>query len=275
LDKLKIGRNKDGQPTEMVGLWLDITERKKDEQQLKEAHDLLKSRSEALEESNTELSQFTYVVSHDLKAHLRAIHSYCDWLSDDLLDSLDGDQKEYIEGMQDAVQQAENLIDDLLELSRVGRRAMAAEPIHLTPFFKDLTQSLITDTNVIIEITENLPIINVSNTLLTQVFQNLIVNAHTYNLSEQKEIKILGEVKGDNYRVSVSDNGMGIEERFHERVFQLFQRLHTKEEIDGTGIGLAIVNKAVSCLNWSITLSSTLGEGSSFSVLIPLSEVKQ
>jgi len=275
LDKLKIDRNKDGQPTEMVGLWLDITERKKDEQQLKEAHDLLKSRSEALEESNTELSQFTYVVSHDLKAPLRAIHSYCDWLSDDLLDSLDGDQKEYIEGMQDAVQQAENLIDDLLELSRVGRRAMAAEPIHLTPFFKDLTQSLITDTNVIIEITENLPIINVSNTLLTQVFQNLIVNAHTYNLSEQKEIKILGEVKGDNYQVSVSDNGMGIEERFHEQVFQLFQRLHTKEEIDGTGIGLAIVNKAVSCLNWSITLSSTLGEGSTFSVLIPLSEVKQ
>ena len=274
LDKLKIGRNKDGQLTEMVGLWLDISERKKDEQELMEAHDLLQSRSEALQESNTELSQFTYVVSHDLKAPLRAIHSYCDWLSDDLMDSLDGDQKEYIEGMQDAVQQAENLIDDLLELSRVGRRAVAAEPIHLTTFFRDLTQTLITDESVTIDITETLPVLNVSSTLLGQVFQNLIVNAHTYNLSEYKQINIIGKELTDAYQISVSDNGMGIEERFHERIFQLFQRLHTKEEIDGTGIGLAIVNKAVSCLNWSINLTSVPGEGSTFSVLIPLDEVK-
>lgn len=273
LDKLKIGRNANGQLTEMVGLWLDITERKKDERALLEAHDLLQARSEELEDSNTELSQFTYVVSHDLKAPLRAIHSYCDWLSDDLTDTLEGDQKDYIEGMQEAVQQAENLIDDLLELSRVGRRAVAAEPIHLTSFFNDLTQTLINDQSVAITVSKQMPVINVSSTLLTQVFQNLIVNAYIYNLSEQKKIDIEGIVAGDFYQLSVSDNGMGIEERFHERIFQLFQRLHTKEEIDGTGIGLAIVNKAISCLNWSINLKSTPNEGSTFSVLIPLNEV--
>jgi PAS domain S-box-containing protein len=275
LDKLKISRDDQGNPIEMMGLWLDITRRKADEEALCSANEQLQQQSEALSESNTELSQFTYVVSHDLKAPLRAIHSYCDWLSEDMVGKLEPDQQEYITGMQDAVQQAEALIEDLLELSRVGRRAAQVEPIALSDFFKNLTASLITDDTVVIDITENMPEITVSPTVLTQVFQNLITNAAIYNTSAIKTIAIRGRKENDNYIVTVADNGIGIEQKFHERVFQLFQRLHTKEEYDGTGIGLAIVQKAVAHLNWGISLSSKLDQGSTFSITIPINEVKE
>jgi PAS domain S-box-containing protein len=274
LDKLKISRNSEGQPTEMLGLWLDITDRIKSEQALQTAHDELHIKSEELTESNVELSQFTYVVSHDLKAPLRAVHSYCDWLSEDLDGKLDEEQQEYITGMQDAVQQAEELIEDLLELSRVGRRAAEIENIHLSEFFKNLTANLVSDESVNVSITSPLPTLQVSPTVLNQVFQNIITNAYKYNVSDDKKIMIDGYDDGDNYVISVSDNGIGIDPRFHERVFQLFQRLHTKEEYDGTGIGLAIVQKAVEHLGWHIALSSTLNEGSTFYITFPKSEIK-
>jgi len=274
LDKLKISRNDQGEPSEMMGLWLDITHRKTDENSLVSSNMLLKQKSDALTESNTELSQFTYVVSHDLKAPLRAIHSYCDWLSEDLDGNLEPEQQEYITGMQDAVQQAESLIDDLLELSRVGRRSAQVELIHLSAFFNNLTRSVIKDDSVKISITENLPSIEVSPTVLTQVFQNLITNAVTYNISENKTIVIQGHQEKNSYIISVTDNGIGIDKKFHDRVFQLFQRLHTKEEYDGTGIGLAIVQKAVTHLNWTLDLSSTLNEGSTFSITFPIEEIK-
>jgi len=274
LDKLKISRNSQGKATEMMGLWLDITHRKTDENALVSTNMLLEQKSDALTESNTELSQFTYVVSHDLKAPLRAIHSYCDWLSEDLDGHLEPDQQEYITGMQDAVQQAESLIDDLLELSRVGRRSAHIELIHLSDFFSNLTRSLITDDSVAITITENLPTLEVSPTILTQVFQNLITNAVTYNSSENKTLAIQGKQENNSYIISVVDNGIGIDEKFHDRVFQLFQRLHTKEEYDGTGIGLAIVQKAATYLNWALDLHSTLNQGSTFSITIPIEEIK-
>lgn len=272
LDKLKISRDSYGCPTEMVGLWLDITQRKKDEESLNSTNLLLKQKTDALTESNKDLSQFTYVVSHDLKAPLRAIHSYCDWLTDDL-DDLEEEQQEYIDGMQDAVQQAEALIDDLLELSRVGRREADIEKIALSEFLTELAESALRACDVQLEIDNTMPSLSISPTILSQVFQNLITNAYTYNNSEPKRIEITGSVEGDSYIVSVKDNGIGIAPAFHERVFQLFQRLHTKEEFDGTGIGLAIVQKAVSHLNWNLGLESELNQGATFSVSIPIEEV--
>lgn len=275
LDKLKISRNDKGEPTEMLGLWLDISDRKDNEQALKAANTALKNKTNELEESNAELSQFTFVVSHDLKAPLRAVHSYCDWLSEDLEGSLEPDQEEYITGMQTAVQQAEDLIEDLLELSRVGRRAVEVEDIPLTEFFNELVGDVIIDDSVKVSITDNMPIIEVSPTVLNQVFQNLITNAYTYNTSDNKSIDIKGCGEGNDYIVSITDNGIGIDERFHDRIFQLFQRLHTKEEYDGTGIGLAIVQKAVSHLHWKISLSSTPNKGSTFSISFPQGEIKK
>lgn len=272
LDKLKISHDENGKPTEMLGYWIDITERKKGEEALFSSNALLQQKSNSLAELNTELSQFTHVVSHDLKAPLRAVHSYCEWLSEDLEGKLEEQQQEYICGMQEAVQQAEVLIDDLLELSRVGHHAGQIESISLSPFLKALVSSIVIDGSVSTEIVENLPVVNVSSTVLTQVFQNLITNAITYNTSNQKTIKINGFQEEDNYIIDVTDNGIGIDPKFHKRIFQLFQRLHTKEDIDGTGIGLAIVQKAVSHLNWNIRLKSTLQQGSVFSIIVPIEE---
>ncbi|OUR65302.1 hypothetical protein A9Q79_03085 [Methylophaga sp. 42_25_T18] len=274
LDKLKVYYDDHGQPTEMLGLWLDISQRKNDEELQAATNLLLKRKTDELQDSNAELSQFTYVVSHDLKAPLRAIHSYCDWLSEDLEGKLEPEQQEYISGMQDAVEESETLIEDLLELSRVGRRAVEVEDVNLTDFFRALTKKVLADEQVEVEIDEDMPTINVSLTILAQVFQNLITNAVVYNKSDTKNIKISGHENGDNYAVSVADNGIGIDEKYHERVFQLFQRLHTKEEYDGTGIGLAIVHKAVTHLDWSIALNSSLNNGSTFSVYFPIKEVK-
>jgi PAS domain S-box-containing protein len=267
LDKLKVSYDEQGKPTEMLGLWLDITKRKNDEE-------LLKKKTNLLTESNAEHSQFTYVVSHDLKAPLRAIHSYCEWLSEDLEGKLEPEQQEYISGMKDAVQEAESLIEDLLELSRVGRRAVEVESIKLTEFFIKLTRSVTADGAVSFEVTENMPVIDVSPTVLTQVFQNLITNAFTYNNSDKKIVKIEGHKQGRNYIISVTDNGIGIDEKYHDRIFQLFQRLHTKDEYDGSGIGLAIVHKAISHLGWTITLTSSLNKGSTFSVSFPIKEIR-
>jgi len=274
LDKLKVYFDEQGQPTEMLGLWLDISQRKHDEELKTEANTLLKRKKDELQESNAELSQFTYVVSHDLKAPLRAIHSYCDWLCEDLEGKLEPEQREYISGMQDAVQESETLIEDLLELSRVGRRAVEAEDVNLTGFFKTLTKKVLADDQVEVEIAEDMPTITVSPTILAQAFQNLITNASVYNNSDTKNIKISGHEDGDNYVVSITDNGIGIEEKYHDRVFQLFQRLHTKEEYEGTGIGLAIVHKAAMHLEWTVSLISSLNEGSTFSVSFPKKEIK-
>jgi len=267
LDKLKVSYDEHGKPSEMMGLWLDITKRKNDEE-------LLKKKTALLTESNAEHSQFTYVVSHDLKAPLRAIHSYCEWLSEDLEGKLEPDQQEYISGMKDAVQEADSLIEDLLELSRVGRRAVEVERIKLSEFLTKLTRSVTPDDEVSFEITQNMPAIEVSPTILTQVFQNLITNAFTYNNSDKKIIKIEGHTQGRNYIVSVTDNGIGIDEKYHSRIFQLFQRLHTKDEYDGSGIGLAIVHKAVNHLSWTMALSSSLNQGSTFSISIPIKEIR-
>lgn len=186
---------------------------------------------------------------------------------------LEPEQQDYILGLQEAVQQSETLIEDLLELSRVGRRAAQVEPIDLNDFFSNLARSVIRDDSVVIEISDNMPTLVVSPTVLSQAFQNLITNAYTYNTSKKKHIVIDGRAKNDHYIISITDNGIGIDQKFHHRIFQLFQRLHTKDEYDGTGIGLAIVQKAVSYLDWTIELKSTLNEGSTFSISIPINEV--
>lgn len=273
LDKLKISHDNQGTPTEILGYWLEITERKQAEQELLCVNAVLEQKTNSLTAANQDLSQFTHVVSHDLKAPLRAIHSYCEWLKNDLEGTLAPEHQEYFTGMQDAVQQAERLIDDLLDLSEIGHNIAEKERVSLTEFFTELTDSVITDPLIDVSIMDHFPYLYVSPVILTQVFQNLITNASVYNLSDSKTIVIDGQQFEDCYHVSITDNGMGIESKFHDRIFQLFQRLHTKEEFDGTGVGLAIVQKAVTNLDWAISLQSAETEGSTFTISIPLKEV--
>jgi len=248
----------------------ELTERKRAEKKLRRAHEDLAIKAADLEAANEELSQYAYVVSHDLKAPLRAIRNYSDFLREDLEATLDGDQKSYIDGLKRAVRQGDELVGDLLEFSRVGRRSVPTELINIGVFLKELVESLNLFTDVKVLMANEWPTINTDTTLLRQVFQDLISNGIKFNHSPRKRIEVgwlpVGE---DLYEVFVRDNGIGIEPQYCEQIFGVFQRLHTREEYPGTGLGLAIVKKASSKLHGSVRVESTPGKGSTFFIALP------
>jgi two-component system sensor kinase FixL len=232
--------------------------------------DLVQERTAALEDANAELSQYAYVVSHDLRAPLRAIHNYADFLKEDLAEMLGGDQKAYLDGLRRAVREAGDMIEDLLKLSRLDRYSVQPETIDLGVFLRDLIASLHLPTEVEIVMAEDWPTLDAEPTLLRQIFQNLIDNAVKFNTSPHKQVE-LGWRPADEeaYEVFVRDNGIGIDPRYHEQIFRLFERLHTREEYEGTGVGLAITKKAVSRLRGSVRIESEVGKGSTFFVTLP------
>ena len=254
----------------ILGTYQDITERKEAEQELNRTLGELSLKTEDLEEVNRELSQYAYVVSHDLKTPLRAIHNYADFLREDLEDSLDGDQKEYLDGLGKAVQQSEELVNDLLNLSRVGRNIGEPEEIETGDFLLSLVKSFELPSDVEVEIAKGMPVIMAEPVLLRQIFQNIITNAVKFNPSGHQRVEIGWLPREENYvDVYVKDNGIGIDECYHKQIFSIFKRLHSREEYEGTGIGLAIVQKAAEKLNGSVRLESETGKGSTFYVSLP------
>jgi PAS domain S-box-containing protein len=251
-------------------LKLELIERKRTEEALRLAHKDLAIKADDLEAANEELSQYASVVSHDLKAPLRAIRNYTDFLSEDLEGTLDGDQKTYFNGLNRAVLQGEELVEDLLELSQVGTRGGPAATIDTGVFLLEVIASLGLSPDVEVVIGNDCPTIDTDPTLLRQIFQNLIKNAVKFNHSPRKRIEIGWRPVGEkHYELFVRDNGIGIEPRYHEQIFRVFHRLHTSKEYPGTGLGLAIVKKAASKLHGSVRLESEFGEGSTFFVALP------
>ncbi len=236
-----------------------------------------------LEAANAELSQYAYVVSHDLKTPLRAVHNYADFLREDLEATLDGDQKAYMDGLGRAVREAEDLVEDLLELSRVGRRSVPVETVDVGAFLRELLAILSLPAEVEIVMADDWPTIVVEPVSLGQIFQNLIGNAVKFNTSPHKRVELgwqpaplpcsdgggAGGGGVQAYEFFVRDNGIGIDPHYHEQIFRVFERLHTSEEYEGTGIGLAIVKKAASKLGGSVRVESEPGEGSTFFVTLP------
>jgi PAS domain S-box-containing protein len=252
-------------------LKLELRERRRAQGALRTAHAELEKKAGDLLAANEELSQYAYVVSHDLKAPLRAIRNYADFLGEDLEEALDGDQRTYLDGLNHAVRQGEELVEDLLEFSRVGAISNPIETIQTGTFIKDLVESLNLTENIEVVVgNDNWPSIDAEPTLLRQILLNLISNAIKFNDSTHKRVEIgwlpVGE---DRYEVFVRDNGIGIEDRHHEQIFRVFQRLHTSKEYEGTGLGLAIVKKAASKLHGSVRIESKAGGGSTFFVALP------
>lgn len=238
----------------------DITERKRAEEQLQ-------LYTAKLEETNAELSQFAYVVSHDLKTPLRAIRNYADFLCEDLEETLGNEQKAYLQRINQAVREANALIEDLLRLSRIDRLSTDIETLEVGSFLRSLLASLDLSTDVQIMMQDDWPTLEIAPVLFRQIFQNLIGNAIKFNASLQKRIELGWQaVRDDYYELFVRDNGIGIDPSHQNKIFHVFERLHTKEEFEGTGIGLAIVKKAVSKLGGSVRVESTPGEGSTFFV---------
>jgi PAS domain S-box-containing protein len=251
-------------------LKLELAERKRVEEALRLAHEELAVEADELQAANEELSQYAYVVSHDLKAPLRAIRNYSDFLREDLEGTLEEDQKMYLAGLNRSVNQGEELVGDLLEFARVGKSSGPTEPIGMGVFFEELMASLRLPPDIEVVMGNDWPTVDAEPILLMQIFQNIIGNAIKFNRASPKRVEIGWLPAGEEgCELFVRDNGIGIEPRYHQQIFGVFQRLHTREEYEGTGVGLAIVRKALSKLHGSVRVESQVGEGSTFFVVLP------
>ncbi|MEO6905298.1 MAG: PAS domain-containing protein [Ginsengibacter sp.] len=245
----------------------DITERKFSQIQLNELHQNLQKTARDLVVSNAGLEQFAYVASHDLQEPLRMVTGFLSQLEKKYSDSIDAKGKQYIYFAVDGAKRMRQIILDLLQFSRVGRFEGKAEDVNTNKVVKEifsLYKKKIEKTKAIIQF-DKLPIVHTFKSPLTQVIQNLISNAMKYhNAGRPLVIKINAEKMDTHWQFSVQDNGIGIDADSYERIFIIFQRLHSKDEYSGTGIGLAIVKKIVEGMGGQIWLKSRKGEGSTF-----------
>ncbi|WP_440769560.1 sensor histidine kinase [Natronorubrum sp. DTA28] len=258
-----------------------------------------------LEESNERLEQFAYVASHDLKEPLRMVSSYLQLVDSRYADELDEEGEEFLEYAVDGAERMREMIDDLLEYSRVETRGEPFEPVDLEAVIRDVRKNLelrLEETGADIAV-EELPGIEGDETQLRQLFQNLIANAVEYSgegpprvtvSAERREVPSasgLGSAErrsadrptglrpredgaaaatdGSMWVISVSDEGIGIEPDDQERIFRIFQRLHSHEEHEGTGIGLALCERIAERHGGEIRVDSVPGEGATFSVALP------
>jgi light-regulated signal transduction histidine kinase (bacteriophytochrome) len=191
-------------------------------------------------------------------------------LREDLEESLDGDQKAYLDGLNRAVLQGEELVGDLLAFSQVGKQSGPIETIDAGVFLQKLIATLNLSSEIEVVMGNNWPTIEADPVLLQQIFHHLIINAIKFNPLFRKRVE-LGWLLADDgrYELFVRDNGIGIEPRHHEQIFHVFKRLHSREDYKGTGLGLAIVKKATGKLHGSVRVESKPGKGSTFFVALP------
>lgn len=272
VDKAVFVRDKDGQVTRVVGAMQDITDRKEYETSLTNLNIKLERNVRDLALSNMELEQFAFVASHDLQEPLRMISSFLMMLSSKYESQLDDRARKYIGFARDGVKRMQQIILDLLELSRVGKASEAPISIDCEELVAEVESNfkkLIFEKQAKI-VKDHLPILTSYRTPLMQIFQNLIGNALKYSKPGITPVVTIGVQEEEHQWIfHIKDNGIGIEEEFFEKIFVVFQRLHRMEDFEGTGIGLAIVKKAIEFLQGKVWLESKFGEGTTFYFSIP------
>jgi PAS domain S-box-containing protein len=250
----------------------DVTEKKAADEALKQANQKLEMHAQELAVSNRELEQFAYIASHDLQEPLRMVTSFLTQLEKKYGQSLDDKARKYIFYAVDGAKRMRQIILDLLEYSRVGKYEYDMEKIPLNELINEvlhLDQNLIIEKRARVTVAD-LPIIECYRPPLIQVFHNLIVNAIKYSKpGVPPDIEISYKEDGKFWVISVSDNGIGISDEYFDKIFVIFQRLHSSGEYDGTGLGLAIVKKVVESLGGKMLIESEVGKGSTFSVVLP------
>ncbi len=270
-DKALFIKDEEGKVTRVVGAMQDISKQKEYEESLKHLNEKLEKNVQDLAFSNHELQQFAYVVSHDLQEPLRMISSFMGRLEARYKHLLDEKALEYISFATNGAKQMQKVILDLLELSRVGKTPETKEKLNLDELVDQIQQYLrktIRDKNAKISY-KGLPIIESYKTPLLQIFQNLIGNSLKYSkLDVSPEILITSRDLESYWEFTVKDNGIGIDPEYFNKIFVVFQRLHQPREIDGTGIGLAIVKKAVEFVEGEIQVKSDVGMGSEFTFTV-------
>jgi PAS domain S-box-containing protein len=241
----------------LLETFIDISERKKMEE-------LTTQLIRDLELANNELKDFAYIVSHDLKAPLRAIGSLSQWLYADYKDKFDEEGKTQLDLLISRVNRMQSLIEGILEYSRVGRIREEKENVDLNQVVRDVIDNLSPAPTVQVSVDNQLPVVFFEKTRIQQVFANLIGNAIKYMDKPQGKIHIGSTIDGDYWKLYVRDNGPGIEEKYYEKIFQIFQTLNPRDQIESTGIGLTIVRKIIEMYGGRIWVESRLNEGSIF-----------
>jgi signal transduction histidine kinase len=243
--------------------------------QLNAASADLARQADDLARSNADLEQFAYVASHDLQEPLRKVSSFCQLLQKRYADQLDARAKEYIHYAVDGAKRMQDLINDLLSFSRVGRTNDTFEVVDLNELASDVVEVLapsIEDARATVEVGD-LPTVPGDRRLLGATLQNLVSNALKFRGEEPPCIEITASLAaapaGDEWVISVSDNGIGIEPDYADQIFVIFKRLHSKTEYAGTGIGLALAKKIVEFHGGRIWLADTPGPGATFRVTLP------
>lgn len=221
-----------------------------------------------LERVNTELEDFAYIVSHDLKAPLRGISSLAKWLMDDYSEKLDAEGRGYLDKLMERTLRMYKLIDGILQYSGVGRASQDPRPIESIDIVNEVLDNLSLPGNITVKIHEPFPTVIYDRTLLVQLFQNLIGNAVKHMGRPDGEIVLSSRERSEEWEFCVMDNGVGIEKRHFERIFKLFQSLNPAET-GSTGIGLSLVKKIVERCGGSVRVESEVGKGSAFFFTIP------
>ena len=257
-------RSAAGKPPYFVDQIKDITEAKA----LTEA---LRARSEELERSNRELEQFAYVASHDLQAPLRSITGFVQLLGRRLEKSLDNDSRDFMKFIVESTKQMQRLIESLLDIGQVGKQGLQTEPTGMNAVMQKAREhlaELIAERGVVIE-SQPLPTVSGDPVLLSQLMQNLLSNAIKFQPQEHPMVSVSSKREGSEWVFGVQDHGIGIEPQHTKRIFQMFQRLHTPDKYEGSGIGLTICEKIVRLHGGRIWVDSIPGQGSTFYFTIP------
>ncbi|MGB6295454.1 MAG: PAS domain S-box protein [Rivularia sp. (in: cyanobacteria)] len=266
----EIEHNSDGETLGVYGTLNDVTERKQTEAVLQARADelaqinliLLQTTSE-LEKRNKELDQFAYVTSHDLKAPLRAIANLSEWIEEDLEEALTEDTQKQMNLLRGRVYRMEALINGLLHYSRVGRIKTQPETVVVAQLLAEIIDSIAPPQEFTIEIVGEMPTLFTERIPLQQVFSNLISNAVKHHDRSDGKVIISVQEQETFYEFTVADNGKGIAEQYHEKIFVIFQTLEARDKRENTGIGLAIVKRIVEESGGTIALESQVGKGTS------------
>ena len=249
--------NDAGIPNQYITIRKDITNEKNAEM-------AIRSYAADLEKKNSELDQFAYIVSHDLKAPLRAINNLSEWIEEDIGEHMSDDVKSHMGLLRGRVRRMELLINGILDYSRAGRMRTREESVDSRHIIEEIVNSLAIPKHFRVAVQGDFPVFKTERLAFEQVVTNYISNAVKYNNNPEPVITIACTESDVEYTFCVSDNGQGIDKEFHDKVFVIFQTLQSRDKVESTGVGLAIVKKIVEDKGGRVWVESSLGHGASF-----------
>jgi PAS domain S-box-containing protein len=269
-------RDAEGRPAAILEVNNDVTERREAEDQVRrmnmELEERVQDRTMELRQANQELEAFTYSVAHDLRAPLRHVDAFSRILSEDFGEFLPAEAQRYLENIRQGSRNMSQLVDDLLNLARVGRQELKRRPTALNPIVEEVKQELERETKgrEIKWRIARLPVLECDAGLIKQVFTNLLSNAVKYTRPRPvAQIEVGAQDRDGEATLYVRDNGVGFSMKYADKLFGVFQRLHRQEEFEGTGVGLATVDRIVRKHGGRVWAESSLGKGATFYFTAP------